>query len=118
MGGCEHCDSGANGQTQSSKQKSAGSDAEHCLALLGKARRWFEMLRTGAIGSIGELARQVNMAGSDVTQIVYLAFMAPDLIERIAAGAQPPGFGVGKLLAASPLPLHWGEQRRVLGFEG
>lgn len=88
------------------------------MALLAKARQWFEMLRTGAVGSIGELAREVNMAGSDVTQIVYLAFMAPDLIERIAAGAQPPGLGVRRLLAASPLPLDWAEQRRVLGFEG
>ncbi len=95
----------------------SGQPDPKLMALLAKARRWFEMLRTGAIGSIGELAREVNMAGSDVTQIVYLAFMAPDLIERIAAGAQPLGFGVGKLLAASPLPLDWAEQRRVLEFE-
>ncbi|MBX9794271.1 MAG: hypothetical protein K2Y02_08255, partial [Burkholderiaceae bacterium] len=60
----------------------------------------------------------VNMAGSDLTQIVCLAFTAPDIIERITAGAQPPGFGVRKLLAASPLPLDWAGQRRVLGFEG
>ena len=95
----------------------SGQPDPKLMALLAKARRWFEMLRTGAVGSIGELAREVNMAGSDVTQIVYLAFMAPDLIERIASGAQPPGFGVRKLLAASPLPLEWTEQRRVLGFE-
>lgn len=95
----------------------SGQPDAKLIALLAKARRWFEMLRTGACGSIGELARDVNMAGSDVTQIVYLAFMAPDLIERIAAGAQPPGLGVRKLLAASPLPLDWAEQRRVLGFD-
>ncbi len=95
----------------------SGQPDAKLMALLAKARRWFEMLRTGACGSIGELARDVNMAGSDVTQIVYLAFMAPDLIERIAAGAQPPGLGVRKLLAASPLPLDWAEQRRVLGFD-
>ncbi len=96
----------------------SGQPDAKLMALLAKARRWFEMLRTGACGSIGELARDVNMAGSDVTQIVYLAFMAPDIIERIAAGAQPPGLGVRKLLAASPLPLDWAEQRRVLGFDG
>lgn len=95
----------------------SGQPDPKLMALLAKAKRWFEMLRSGAIGSIGELAREVNMAGSDVTQIVYLAFMALDIIERIATGAQPPGFGVRKLLAASPLPLDWGEQRRVLGFE-
>jgi hypothetical protein len=97
-------------------EQRSGQPDPKLMTLLAKARRWFEMLRTGAVGSIGELAREVNMAGSDVTQIVYLAFMAPDLIERIAAGSQPPGFGVRKLLAASPLPLDWGEQRRVLGF--
>ena len=98
-------------------EQRSGQPDPKLMALLAKGRRWFEMLRTGAIGSIGELAREVNMAGSDVTQIVYLAFMAPDLIERIAAGSQPTGFGVRKLLAASPLPLDWAEQRRVLGFE-
>lgn len=58
------------------------------------------------------------MAGSDLTRIVYLAFMPPGIIERITAGAQPPGFGVCKLQAASPLPLDGAGQRRVLGFEG
>ena len=38
--------------------------------------------------------------------------------EQIAARAQPPGLGVRKLLEASPLPLNWAEQRRVLEFDG
>jgi hypothetical protein len=93
----------------------SGQPDAKLMALLAKARRWFEMLRTGACGSIGELARDVNMAGSDVTQIVYLAFMAPDIIERIAR-AQPLELGCASCWRISAA-LDWAEQRRVLGFD-
>jgi hypothetical protein len=47
---------------------------------------------------------------------VYLAFLAPDIVDCIARGEQPIGLGVRRLLAMSPLPMDWGEQRKVLGL--
>jgi hypothetical protein len=32
-------------------------------------------------------------------------------------GEQPIGLGVRKLLALSPPPMDWAEQRRALGFD-
>lgn len=50
-------------------------------------------------------------------RLVYLAFLAPDIMERIVRGEQPIDRGVQRLLAMAPLPMDWMEQRRVLGLE-
>jgi len=50
-------------------------------------------------------------------RLVYLAFLAPDIVERIVRGEQPIDRGVKRRLAMAPLPMDWVEQRRVLGFE-
>ena len=67
--------------------------------------------------------RAVDRAGArhgqrEVTRVVYLAFLAPDIVERIVRGEQPIGLDIKRLLAMSPLPMDWAEQRRVLGFDG
>lgn len=86
------------------------------IALLTRAHRWFDALREGQHDSIASLAEEQRQDGRDVTRTVYLAFLAPDIVECIARGEQPIGLGVRRLLAMSPLPLDWGEQRKVLGL--
>ena len=51
-----------------------------------------------------------------MTRTIYLAFLAPDIVERLARGEQPIGLGVQRLVAMSPLPMDWSEQRRALGL--
>ena len=60
------------------------------------------------------LAQEAGQAGRDVTRTLYLAFLAPDIVERFARGEQPIGLGVRRLVVMSPLPLDWAEQRRVI----
>jgi site-specific DNA recombinase len=98
-------------QTAEAKVPDAG-----LVALLSRAHRWFDALRGGEHDSIASLAQAQRQAGRDVTRTVYLAFLAPDIVERIARGEQPIGLGVRRLLAMSPLPMDWGEQRKVLGL--
>jgi site-specific DNA recombinase len=86
------------------------------VALLVRANRWFAALRSGESDSILSLAKAHRQAGRDVTRTVYLAFLAPDIVERLARGEQPIGLGVRKLLALSPPPMDWAEQRRLLGL--
>ena len=47
---------------------------------------------------------------------MYLAFLAPDLVQRIARGEQPMSLDSKRLLKAVPLPLDWDQQRALLGF--
>ena len=86
------------------------------VALLTRANRWFTSLRSGASDSISSLASAHRQAGRDVTRTIYLAFLAPDIVERLARGEQPIGLGVRRLVAMSPLPMDWAEQRRALGL--
>ena len=53
-----------------------------------------------------------------MTQAVYLAFLAPDIVERLVRRDHPDWLGVRRLLAMAPLPMEWVEQRRALGTDG
>ena len=88
----------------------------HLVALLAKSHRWFEALKSGQSSSILSIAEAHGVESSDVTQAVYLAFLAPDIVERLARGDHPEWLGVRRLLAMAPLPMEWAEQRRVLGL--
>ncbi len=87
------------------------------VALLAKAQRWFTSLSSGRSDSVLSIAQGHRLASADVTRVVYLAFLAPDIVQRIVRGEQPVELNVKRLLAMAPLPMDWVEQRRVLGFE-
>jgi site-specific DNA recombinase len=89
----------------------------HLVALLVKSHRWFEALKSGQSPSIRSIAEAHGVERSDVTQAVYLAFLAPDIVERLVRGDHPEWLGVRRLLAMAPLPMEWAEQRRVLGLD-
>ena len=42
-----------------------------------------------------------------------LAFVAPDIIEAVANGTLPRGFGISRL---TDLPIRWAEQHQKLGL--
>ena len=86
------------------------------VALLTRATNWFRALCTGDHESILSIDKEHGQASRDVTRTVYLAFLAPDIVERLARGEQPIGVGVRRLMAMSPLPMDFAEQRRVLGL--
>ena len=86
------------------------------VSLLTRARWWFEQLKTGHSPSVLSIAQAHGLTTKEVTRVIYLAFLAPDIVQRIAEGAEPVGLAIKHLLDAAPLPLAWDEQRRVLGF--
>ena len=86
------------------------------MALLARANRWFAAIRSGENDSVASLADEQRQAGRDITRTVYLAFLAPDIAEAITRGEQPVGMGVRRLVAMSPLPMDWAEQRQAVGL--
>jgi hypothetical protein len=50
-----------------------------------------------------------------VSRLLPLAFLAPDIVERILLGHQPADFSVARLANEFQLPLGWAEQREQLG---
>ena len=87
------------------------------VALLAKAQRWFARLSSGQCSSVLSIAQEHGLASKEVTRVIYLAFLAPDVVQRIVLGEQPVELNIKRLLAMAPLPMDWAEQRRVLGFE-
>jgi site-specific DNA recombinase len=81
-----------------------------------KAHRWFSDLKTGTVGSVHEVARRYGADPGDVSRILPLAFLAPDIAEAILDGRQPAELTSARLKRMSDLPLEWQRQRRRLGF--
>jgi hypothetical protein len=94
---------------------SRGPDGK-LVALLAKAQQWFKRLSSGQADSVLSIALDQGMESRDVTRVIYLAFLAPDIVQKIVAGEHPEDFNAKKILALAPLPLDWNEQRKVLGF--
>jgi len=86
------------------------------FALVAQARRWFDQLAGGEVGSIQEIARRDGFDASDVGRNIQLAFLAPDIVEAILAGRQPVELTARNLRRIGALPLEWDRQRRLLGF--
>ena len=86
------------------------------IKLVARSIDWFEKLKLGETSSLEEIARKERMSASDVSRYLPLAFLAPDIVESIAKGRQPIELSVQQLKRLSPLPSHWDEQRRLLGF--
>ena len=86
------------------------------IKLVARSIDWFEKLKLGETSSLEEIAKGERMSPSDVSRFLPLAFLAPDIVESIANGRQPIELTVQHLKRLSPLPSHWDEQRRLLGF--
>ncbi len=86
------------------------------VALVAKAFHYIDDLAEARAATVRELAQQNNVKESDVSLILPLAFLAPDIIESIVSGRQPFELRAYKLKRTSALPFSWEEQRRLLGF--
>ena len=86
------------------------------VALLAKA---FDLLRRSTSGRSVGIAAGATDEGMDnmyVSPVIHLAFMAPDIVQRLAKGDHPSDLSVKKLMHLLPLPENWAEQRSLLGF--
>jgi hypothetical protein len=60
------------------------------------------------------VANGVN--ASYFTRVLRIAYLAPDIIEAIVEGRQPPELTANKLVRVKNLPIDWASQREALGF--
>ena len=59
---------------------------------------------------------QINITASYFTRVLRIAYMAPDIIEAIVEGRQPPELTANTLVRLKNLPIDWPGQREALGF--
>ena len=68
------------------------------VKLVARAHRWFEDLVSGRAASMVEIGKREQIGKRHVSQIVRLAFLAPDIVEQIVNGVQPPELTARALL--------------------
>lgn len=86
------------------------------LKAIARAHAWSEALLSGSIASMAEIASRHNVSHSYVKKIMPLAFLAPDIVEAVAAGKQPAHLTTQMLIRQIEIPLGWQDQRRALSL--
>ncbi len=86
------------------------------LKLLRRAHAWRQQLETGPSETVADLAATNGVNASYFTRVLRLAYLAPDIIEAIIEGRQPPELTANKLVRVKNLPIDWPGQRQALGF--
>jgi site-specific DNA recombinase len=87
------------------------------IALLAKGHDWLARLTSGRSNGVGSIAKDEGVTSSYVTRVIYLAFLAPDIVQRITRGEHPADLTAERLIRMVPLPEDWAEQRRLLGMD-
>lgn len=87
------------------------------LRLIAMARRFNELVTTGAGLTVTELAIQVGVSRSYFSRIFRLSFLAPEITKAIVQGRQPSELSAIKLMGAGRFACVWSDQRRQLGFD-
>jgi hypothetical protein len=84
--------------------------------MIGNARCWFDRLVSGEVTTIRDLAHRENLSETEITRVLPLAFLAPDIVEAILAGRQPVEMTATSLRRDTNLPTDWSAQRCLLGL--
>src|SRR5439155_1322324 len=90
---------------------------KNLVEAISQAHVWLKQLSTGAAKSAAEIAVHAGIDDGEVSRILPLAFLAPDIVEAILDGRQPATLTARYLKRLKPVPSSWSEQRRALGFE-
>ncbi|MEQ8927318.1 MAG: hypothetical protein RLO81_15975, partial [Fulvivirga sp.] len=81
---------------------------------LKKALIWNQALITGQVDDMKELAKQENVTQRYVAHLIQLAFLAPDIIEKINKGNIPNELTLEQLKKKTP--YDWDKQHALLKF--
>jgi hypothetical protein len=82
---------------------------------LARAFRWQKLLDRGTYSTIKEIATKERIDPSYVGDVLRLNLLAPDIIEMILDGRQPPGLQFDQFRKS--LPLEWQAQRDAVRRE-
>jgi hypothetical protein len=85
------------------------------LKAIAQAFYWREMIDSGEVLSVADLARKIKMNESYVARVMRLNLLAPDIIKALLDGRQPRTLTLIDLF--KPIPLDWNEQRECYGFK-
>ena len=86
------------------------------IKAIARGRQWSDDLLAGRVESVAAIAKREGVLPNYVRRLTRLAFLAPRIVEAIAAGHQPPELTAKALTERIELPLLWSEQERAVGM--
>ena len=87
------------------------------VQVISQAHVWSQQLICGTVKSVRDIAIKEKLEAGEVSRILPLAFLAPDIVSTILNGNQPVDLTTDHLKRhASKLPASWQQQKQVLGF--
>jgi len=86
------------------------------LRVARQGQDWLGRLTSGRSTSIAAIAAEAGVGAWYVTRVMYLALLAPDIVQRIVRGEHPPAITSDRLIRMTPLPCDWTAQRSLLRF--
>lgn len=80
------------------------SQDPHILRALGRAWAWRRKLESGESTTIHDIAKAEKVTDRFVSRIMRLAYLSPDVLERLVISRDPPSLSVNDLIEATYLP--------------
>jgi site-specific DNA recombinase len=101
----------------SNKINTASTADPNLIRLLGQAHACIDKLSGGEFKTIAELANTTGSNAAEISRILPLAFLAPEIVCEIVNGRQPVELTAEMLKRLDHLPISWKDQRVSLGFK-
>jgi hypothetical protein len=86
------------------------------IKAIARGRQWADDLLAGRVESVAAIAKREGVLPNYVRRLTRMAFLAPRIVEAIAAGHQPPELSAKALTERIEIPLLWSEQERAVGM--
>jgi ParB-like chromosome segregation protein Spo0J len=75
-----------------------------------------QQLIAGEVLSLKALAADEGRDPAEISRLLPLACLSPEIVEAIIAGNQPANLTVERLKRLPDLPLEWSKQHQLLGW--
>src|SRR5690606_1391185 len=93
------------------------SQDPHVLRAIARAWNWRRRLERGEASTIADIAMTEKVTDRFVSRMMRLAWLAPDVLEKLVIHRIPPALSLSDLVAVADLP--WAEQvEAVFGAVG
>ncbi|PBB90180.1 site-specific recombinase [Mesorhizobium sp. WSM3864] len=86
------------------------------IDVVQRSQRYLNQLTDGSSRSLTEIASLNATTVSEVSRLLPLAFLSPNIVSKIIAGNQPVELTAHRLSRLSGLPLSWSDQSALLSL--
>ena len=86
--------------------RQARAQDPHILKALGRAWAWRRKLESGEMATVGDIAKAENVTDRFVSRTMRLAYLSPEVLERLVLRREPPTISLVELIDTTYLPWH------------